>query len=441
MKTRNMIMRMIILICITITTLTLAVSAKGNAGVVSDGEAKISYGLDVIADANKIEFAGIIGSSLNFSAEKFACAMNLSDVSEIVITSLPNEKSGVLYFGSSPVECGQRISRNSIGLMSYEKSSIDTDDVSTFKVRVNGCAYDIECCVYMLDKLNASPKTSGAPAISLNVETYKRVSAKGVLFGSDEEGDDLIYEIVSYPQNGYISSLNKKSGEYVYTPISDYTGRDEFKYVVKDKYGNYSASASVSISVSSPYSSIVYSDLAKDDCYNYALHMTEKNVMNGERVGDYYYFRPDSEVSRVDFIVSAMKMLGIENVPSCEKTVFADDTDIGDEVKGYISLAYSKQYISGIEDGEKLYFKPDEKIKLAEAAVILSNMIGYSKYDSAPAFANGEDIPEWSKQAVMSLKSLGVIEAVSDSRFENTTVNRGDMAKLLSRACWVSENL
>lgn len=441
MKIRNMIMRMLIIVCAVLTTLTLAVHAKGNTGTVSNVETKISYGLDVIANANKIEFAGILGSPLNFSAEKFACAMNLSDVNEIVVTSLPNEKSGVLYFGSSPVECGQRISCNSIGLMSYEKSSTDTDDVSTFKVRVNNCAYDIECCIYMLDKVNASPTTLGAPAISLNVETYRSVSAKGVLFGSDAEGDDITYEIVSYPQNGYISSLDQKSGEYVYTPISDYTGRDEFRYVVKDKYGNYSASTCVSISVSSPYSSIVYSDLTNDDLYNYALHMTEKNVMNGERVGDYYYFRPDSEVSRVDFIVSAMKMLGIENIPSCEKTVFVDDHDIGDEVKGYISLAYSKQYISGIEDDEKLYFRPDEKIKLAEASVILSNMIGYSKYDSTPAFANGEDIPEWSKQAVMSLKSLGVIETVNDSKFENTTVNRGYMAKLLSRACWVSENL
>lgn len=402
---------------------------------------KISYGLDVMANDCKIQFAGIFGSPLNFTEEKFACAMNLSEVDEIEIVSLPDNNCGTLYFGNSMVECGQRISKNSIGLLSYEMKSSSSDAQSSFKVKVNGSAYEIECYVYMLDKVNASPTLSGVPAISLNVETYRGVDAKGLLCGYDPEGDTLTYEIVSYPKNGCIRMVDKNSGEYVYTPMSSYTGQDSFVYVVKDKYGNYSASATVSVKVSTPYSNIVYNDLIDGDNYNYALNMTEKNVMNGEKVGDYYYFRPNAEVSRIDFIVSAMKMLGIDNLPEVEKTVFADDSDIGAEVKGYVALAYSKEYISGISENGQLYFKPDDSIKISEAAVILSNMIGYSEYKTTPAFANAEEIPVWSKQAVMSLRALGIIEQPQGSTFENINVSRSQMAKLLSRAAWVSENL
>lgn len=417
----------------------------GNLGMsdkIEESQGKISYGLDVLALDNKIEFAGIMGYTLNFSKNKFACAMNLSSVEKIEVTKLMPSDEGELYLGGYQVECGQIISGANLETMCFESTGKNNADTpSTFYIKINGSNYEVACDVYMLDDINESPSVLSAPAISLNIETYKSVSVGGVLCANDPEGDDIVYEIVSYPKNGYITMTNKSSGEYIYTPASGYTGKDEFVYVVKDKYGNYSSAATVKVNVSTQYSNVVYNDLIDNRDYCYALNMTDKNVMNGEKVGDYYYFRPDSEVTRVDFVVSAMKALGIENIPSVEATVFADDDAIGDEVRGYVSLAYSKGYISGIEKAGKLYFRPDESITISEAAVIISNIIGYSEVKSAPTFANSEDIPAWSKQAVMSLKTLGVLEVSSGSTFENTNVDRGCMAKLLSRAAWVTENI
>ena len=417
----------------------------GNLGMSSKGEeshGKISYGLDVLATENKIEFAGIMGYTLNFSKSKFACAMNLSSIEKIEVLRLMPSDEGELYLGGYPIECGQIISGGSLEMMEFESTGKNNSSTpSTFYIKVNGSDYEIACDVYMLDGINESPSVLSASAISLNIETYKSVCVGGILCATDPEGDDIVYEIVSYPKNGYITMTNKSSGEYIYTPASGYTGKDEFVYVVKDKYGNYSSAATVKVNVSTQYSNVVYNDLIDDGNYYYALNMTDKNVMNGEKVGDYYYFRPDAEVTRVDFVVSAMKALGIENIPSVEFTVFADDDAIGDEVRGYVSLAYSKGYISGIQDSGKLYFRPDENITLSEAAVIISNIIGYSEIQSAPTFANGDEIPTWSRQAVISLKTLGVLEVSSGSTFKNTNVDRGCMAKLLSRAAWVTENI
>ena len=442
----------VIAIIITLTAaLTISVYADeaalytgslGLGGRDNVSDAKISYGLDVVASENKIELAGIFGYALNFSADKIACALNLSKVDSIEIVSLPNEGEGALYFGSAYVTAGQIVSEGGISLLSFEsaKSSV-SDEPAQFKIKVNGGAYEINCLVYMLDKVNSSPTLAGVPAISLSLETYRGVGVGGVLCGYDPEGDDLTYEIVSYPKNGYVTFKDNHSGEYTYTPMGEYSGRDEFIYVVKDKYGNYSESSRVSVNVSTPYTSVVYNDLIGNGDYSYAINMTDKNVMNGEKVGDYYYFRPDAEVSRVDFIVSAMKMLGIENVPYADVTVFEDDSDIGAEVKGYVALAHSNKYISGIEKGGKLYFKPNESITVSEAAVIISNIIGYSEYSTAPTFANSDEIPAWSRDAIMSLRALGIIEASGNSEFEDCIVDRCCMAKLLSRALWVTENM
>ena len=422
-------------VCVYADEAALYTGMSGIGGSVTQSNKKISYALDVIASENNIEFAGLFGYDLNFSADKFACALNLSSVSGIEITSLPNKSEGTLYFGSTEVKEGQSVSGGAISLLSFEYAGKKASDTpSKFKVRVNGEAYEVTCLLYMLDKINASPTLASVPTISLNVETYRGVGVGGVLCGYDIEGDELTYEVVTYPKNGYITMVDKHSGEYVYTPASTYSGKDEFTYVVKDKYGNYSGCATVNINVSTPYSNVVYNDLIGDGDYSYAINMTDKNVMNGEKVGDYYYFRPDAEVSRVDFVVSAMKMLGIENIPVVSSTVFEDDGSIGDEVKGYVALAYSNKYISGTEEGGKLYFKPNESITISEAAVIISNIIGYSDYKTTPTFANSDVIPAWSKDAVMSLRALGIIEAPLNSEFENISVDRGCMAKLLSRA-------
>jgi hypothetical protein len=102
-------------------------------------------------------------------------------------------------------------------------------------------------------------------------------------------------------------------------------------------------------------------------------------------------------------------------------------------MKGYISLAYSKGYVSGTKREGEIYFNPNEKVELSEAAVIISNMIGYAKPDVTPAFADADAIPSWSSAAIESLYTLGILEIPDKTVSANDTVTRGDMAKLLSK--------
>lgn len=429
--------------CFTFTMTAYAENDHGGSALlsipsdsvgVSEMKNCISYGLDVIAFQNQMAIAGIRGNVLNFSAERFACAMNLSSIDHIVITKLPDAMNGSLYVGSNGVSEGQKISADALALMTYEESNIGVGSNAFFEFRVDGGTYDVICNIFMIDGINYSPTVRMASALSLNIETYRDIKVSGVLSAYDPEGDELTYEIVKYPSNGRISLDDRHRGTYTYVPNTSYTGSDSFKYVVRDKYGNYSESKEVELTVSAQSTSTVYSDLLNDEIYRYAIAMTENGLMNGTKIGNCYYFEADREVSRAEFVVTAMNAIGIKNVPETNRTGFADDSDIGKEMRGYIALAYSKGYISGIKSDGNIYFRPDEKIKLSEAAVILSNMVGYAKSDVIPVFADRDSIPQWSSDAIESLYTLGILEIPNGTVGANDVLTRGNMAKVLNKA-------
>ena len=443
MKRIKLICGILLSIIISFAAFTVAVGAEGDAvphNLISSGAqgsdtVPVSYGLDVIAASKEITVTGISGNPLYFSAERFACAMNLSRVDYITVTSLPSTACGGLYIGSEGVSVGQKIKAADLALMTYEESG--AGGKSSFDFSVNGSSYVISCNIYMIDEINYSPTLTLASFASLNAETYRGVKTSGVLTAHDPEGDELTYEIVKYPENGRVVLNNEKQGTYTYYPNGSFTGEDSFLYVVYDKYGNYSESARVSLKVSAPAVSTVYRDLIGDALYCHAISVTESGLMNGVQVGDYFYFEADREVSRAEFVVTAMNAIGIKNVPDVDKTVFYDDSDISPEMKGYIALAYSKGYISGINENGLLCFNPDESIKMSEAAVIISNMIGYAEPKVTPVFADANEIPSWSGKAIESLHTLGILELPDMTVGANETVTRGDMAKLLSKTMFV----
>ncbi len=397
----------------------------------------ITYGLDVIAYQNQMTVAGVEGNALNFSAQRFACAMNLSDIDYITVTQLPEISCGSLYIGSEGVSVGQRISASALSLMTYEEAKTGIGVPTSFKFTVNDSVYEMICNIQMIDKVNYSPTLTMASGVSLNIETYRDIMVDGVLSAYDPEGDELKYEIVKYPSHGRVILENASLGTYSYIPDDSYTGGDSFVYVAQDEYGNYSASAKVSVTVFAQVSTTVYNDLLDDALYSHAISMTENGLMNGVQVGAYQYFEADRTVSRADFLVTAMNAIGIKNVPDAVNTGFEDDADISPEMKGYISIAYSKGYISGIKSDGKIYFRPDDRITLSEAAVIVSNMIGYAKAEVAPAFADADSIPSWSSKAIESLYTLGILEFPDKTVCAGENITRGDMAKLLNKTMQV----
>ena len=295
--------------------------------------------------------------------------------------------------------------------------------------------YDVLCRLYLLEKLNYTPTVALASALSLDVGTYRNVPLYGACSAYDPEGDEVTFEVVRYAAHGRVSLSDKHTGAYVYTPDSGYVGTDSFDYVVRDKYGNYSTSATVSIRVEATPDSAVFADIEGHTAASSIIRACSTGLMNGTRVGASHYFKPTAAISRAEFLVTAMHAAGIgeADVASYTKTPFADDESIPAAMRGYVALAAERKYISGKTVDGQLCFCPSEKISRAEAAVILSNIIGYATEDTVTAFADADTLPAWSEQALTSLSALGILVPMDGNAYPAAGMTRADTAEWLTR--------
>ena len=433
-KLKKTLFRALPCILLTLLICALFVSCASTASDDTSAAAKprvLSPGLFILAENSGMAKSGLRGESLSFDREDFARALNLREVSSITFTSVPPAEHGKILVGNTVVGDGHTVNGSNISLLSFTADSPELTKTS-FSFRPDGAAYDIECTVYFLDKVNYAPSVSTASSVSLNVSTYEGIRHCGKLSAYDPDGDVCTFEIVSYPKDGIIVMNDSETGEYVYQPNGKYVGKDSFKYVVKDKYGNYSPAAEVSITVNRSSLTSNYDDMKDSPAHSAAIKMTEKGIMSGTRVGENYYFQPEMSVSRAEFVVMAMQTLGIKNVNSLRVTDFADDSDIPASMKGYIAAAYELNYVNGSYADGELCFLPGESITRAEAAVIVGRMIEAATPVITPTFTDSEEIPAWAQSAVYSLSSMGILDTADGAVRAKDIMNRADTARMLA---------
>lgn len=393
----------------------------------------VSYGVNVLAAATDMAVSAPVGNEVVFSSDIFARGMNLSSVDYITVKSIPDAAAGELLLGSTRVAAGQTISAANLSYMTF-LSATEEPTVASFSFTANGGATAMVCHVYLIDEINYTPTVSMASGLSLKLSTHKDMKLYGTLSAYDPDGDGLIFEVVSYPENGSLRVTDRTAGSYVYTPSSGYVGTDSFTYVARDKYGNYSAAAMVELKVTVSGTSVTYADMEGSRAYNAALTLTEAGVMSGTQVGNRYYFYPEQTVSRVEFLVMAMNAAGITDVPDCDTTVFADDAEIPATMKGYVAAAYEMKYISGTLSDGKLCFLPNEEITRAQAAVMLSNIVGLCDVPVTPTFADTSEIPVWATEAIYSLGAAGIMTGQGGYITPMAKITREQTAQMLAAA-------
>ena len=390
----------------------------------------LSSALATLAEENSMAKATLLGGSISFDRNDFARASNLSKIDSITITKLPPISDGELRVASSVLTAPQTLSASSVDLLSFEPSN--TVRVSEFYFTVNDSTTELCCKLYTLEEKNYSPTLSTVSKNALEVSTFENVTLFGTLPCYDPDGDRTYIEIVSYPEHGLLVLENRETGAYRYIPDEDFDGEDEFTYVARDFYGNYSPSATVQLSVDEKPISVSYIDLVDTRYHGAAIAMTDKGIMSGTQIGTSSYFYPEREVSRAEFTVMAMNAAGITKLNDLGmKTVFADDADINDSFKPYISAAYELGYIKGVERDGKLYFEPDRAMTRAEAACLLANMLDAAAPTVTPLFSDGGEIPAWAQSSVYAMNVMGVMNSTDNKILSTSVVTRGDAAEIL----------
>lgn len=395
----------------------------------------VSYGLRVLAAREEMVFAALCGNEISFTAEDIKRGMNLSELNYVTVHSLPEPGEGTLFVGSAGAAVGQVISAGSLSLLSFAAADDAKPSEATMSLSVNGSDYAVTCRLCTLDRLNYTPTVALAPTVSLQIETYKDLPTAGTVSAYDPEGDEITYEIVRYAAHGRVSLTDRHTGAYLYTPDAGYTGPDSFDYVVRDRYGNYSTSATVSITVTARHDAVTYADIDSEGNAAAILAVSDRGLMNGTRVGSEIYFKPTASISRVEFLVTAMQAAGITaaDVASAVNPVFADSEAIPAAMRPFVNYAAGKGYVNGKTVDGRLCFCPNEAITRAEAAVILSNIIGYAVEDTVTAFADESAVPAWSGEALTSLRALGILVTPDGNARARDTMTRSETAAWLYR--------
>ncbi len=398
----------------------------------SASSADLGYGAQVVANDVTMIKTGLIGQKICFNDADFKSALVLDDFDTITVTEIPSSTEGTLLLAGRRVGKGRVIKRKNLGTLVFIPAS-DTVNECSFKFTVEGYAggAEIECILKFIDKVNYAPE-AGVDAVEASVTTQESILYYGNMTSSDPEGDKVEYIIVSYPTHGTISVVDKESGRYCYTPIASYTGKDKFRYVARDEYGNYSKPVTVNVRVVERMCQTEYRDMTERDEYNAAVAMTAMGVMAGKLVGDDLYFQPEETVTRAEFVAMAMKCAGIRADSTLAATYFDDDGDIPQSLKGYIATAQRIGLVNGdFKDGQ-LTFSPNEEITKYEAAKILSNLIGADGEGEESSFTSDSDIPVWARGAVTAMYTLRIFEMTEDMTLTDS-VTRASAASYLYR--------
>ena len=329
----------------------------------------------------------------DFTTEAF------SEMNGIFVTAVPEKTVAVIRLGDREIRAGDILPTNVLERLRLIPACTDNCDAKLSYQPICGTALGAPAAVTIRIQ---SGKNETPKAIAAEFETYKNIANDGKLTGSDPEEAPLTFQLVEKPKRGTVK-LNA-DGSYVYTPGKNKVGEDEFTFTVTDDAGNVSKPATVKIKILKPTQSMTFADMDGSNDQYEALWLCSEGLSSGRRIAGTLCFCPQEPVSRVEFLVMAMKLGDIPIDPALTVSGFYDAEDAPAWVQPYLASAMRHGIISG-ESGESgAIFRPNDTITGNEAAVLLQNML---KLPVSAAALCPSDCA-WSAAAIQALSDAGI---------------------------------
>lgn len=284
--------------------------------------------------------------------------------------------------------------------------------------------------------VGADAESAAPVAENLELTTYRGVSVGGKLSAVDPDGDCVGFEIVTPPTKGEIEL--GEDGCFVYTPDAGRRGKDYFGYKAIDSDGNYSQEATVIIRIKKQKTAVTYSDMGGSSGEYAAVTLAENGIFIGENMAGSYVFSPNEEVTRAEFLAMCMKLTDMDILTGVTFTGFADDSDISDWAKPYVSTALKCGIISGYStEDSAAVFSAERSISVSEAAVMLDRVLDLT--DASAVWVDYEEaVPTWASQSTANLAACGMIP--TGVSLSSPSLTRAQAAEMLVGAMAILEN-
>lgn len=265
---------------------------------------------------------------------------------------------------------------------------------------------------------------------------------------------EVKFSINKEPKKGTVDITDNTKGEFIYAPQKGEYGEDKFTfYVESGKLLKSEGTITINISdeitakpspTSTPDYSFVYEDMKGSKSGYSASKLAENGIFKGECIGGKYYFHPDYEITRGEFLIYLISALNINTEKYNNSTSpFTDFRDIPSWLSPAAKVAYDAGIITGNSENGRIYLRPNDTLTRIEAITIINNTL---KPETKSANkANFEDIylvPEWGQDAVKKLADCEIINGYSDNTIRPfVKVTRADASEFIWQiVLYIKEN-
>lgn len=179
-----------------------------------------------------------------------------------------------------------------------------------------------------------------------------------------------------------------------------------------------------------------FADISGHWAHDIIEDMADNGLVSGINENGTLLFKPDADVSRIQFSAIVCNMLGLDvNEYSGIRLDFTDTDSIQPWAVNYIKAMVRLGYINGKsdDDGRTFYLDPESSITRAEAFAIMARTIpGYDRAELG--FTDSKDIPPWAMQSFEKLLALGMIRGFSDNTIKpGAKTTRAEAVSLASK--------
>lgn len=263
----------------------------------------------------------------------------------------------------------------------------------------------------------------------IQAETYVEIPIEVELQAMDTDNDIVLYQLTEEPRLG---TAKIQGNTLSYSPGAK-AGKDKFFYTAVDAEGNTAQAASITIQVQKNRAGLTYSDMVGNPAHYAAICLAESGVMTGESIGGCWFFRPTQTVTRSEFIAMATSIAELPIQPT-EQTDFADDAGLSAWAKPFVSTAAASGLVNGYQTSGGLNeIRGQNPITLAEASVIVNNLLSESMDGLQYTLADTHSDMDWARSAISSLDRLDILSPLTTMQSDNSPITRQDACEMLYR--------
>ena len=272
--------------------------------------------------------------------------------------------------------------------------------------------------------VKAAAAQSGARVTSLKVNGYAgvingREISVTLPFNSDLEAATVEYEVSLMATHTW--SLEGKGVADPDDPtIKYYDVSKPFTITVTSEDHSTTLVYTVTVTARTQFTDVPAGSYYYDRVYQAAA----AGIVNGYPDGT---FKPNNAISRRDFAVMVVKMLGVDT--SSYTTTSFTDVAANDYALDKIAFCAENNIISGRGNG---IFDPNANITRQEAASIVARALKLTRSSSSTSFKDDAKISSWAKSSVAACAKAGIINGRTDGTFAPTeNIKRCDAAIIM----------